>query len=114
VKGRVAVEDAGTRVIVADARPLERLIDELAGQPADRAPSLLRVRVALSAFDAGALDRLYQLFASRPGRCRVAFDLVKDDGMEATLEASSAVRADKELVDRVREICGADSVEVVQ
>jgi hypothetical protein len=39
---------------------------------------------------------------------------VKDDGMEATLEASSAVRADQELVERVREICGADSVEVVQ
>jgi len=39
--------------------------------------------------------------------------LVKEDGLEATLESSSAVRADPELVERVREICGADSVEVV-
>ena len=121
VKGRVAVEDVGTRVIVADARPMDRLADPLASQAAGRsagraagtAPSLLRVRVALSAFDGGALDRLYSLFSSHPGRCRVAFDLVKDDGMEATLESSSAVRADQELVERVREICGADSVEVV-
>jgi len=30
------------------------------------------------------------------------------------LESSSAVRADSELVARVREICGADSVVVIQ
>jgi DNA polymerase-3 subunit alpha len=110
VKGRVAVEDVGTRVIVSDAK----LLDQVATPANGQSPSLLRVRVTLNAFDGGAVDRLYQLFSSHPGRCRVAFDLVKDDGMEATLEASSAVRADPELVERVREICGADSVEVVQ
>jgi DNA polymerase-3 subunit alpha len=106
VKGRVAVEDVGTRVIISDARLLEHA--------ADRPPSLLRVRVDLNALDTGSLDRLQELFSSRPGRCRVAFELVKEDGSEATLEASSEVRADKELVERVREICGADSVAVVQ
>jgi DNA polymerase-3 subunit alpha len=106
VKGRVAVEDVGTRVIVSDARLLD--------QVADRPPSLLRVRLDLSAVDSSAIDRLQQLFSSRPGRCRVSFELIKGDGTEATLEASSAVRADKELVERVREICGASSVAVVQ
>jgi DNA polymerase-3 subunit alpha len=106
VKGRVAVEDVGTRVIVSDVRLLD--------QVADRPPSLLRVRLDLSAVDSGALNQLHELFSSRPGRCRVAFELVKDDGTEATLEASSAVRADKELVERVRQICGSDSVAVVQ
>ena len=106
VKGRVAVEDVGTRVIVSDARLLD--------QVADRPPSLLRVRLDLSAVDSGALNQLHELFSSRPGRCRVAFELVKDDGTEATLEASSAVRADKELVERVRQICGSDSVAIVQ
>jgi hypothetical protein len=38
---------------------------------------------------------------------------VNGDGSEATLEASSAVRADKEFVQRVREICGSDSVAVM-
>src|SRR4029077_12503961 len=106
VKARVAVEDVGTRLIVSDARVLD--------QVTDRPPSLLRVRVDLNALDTGALDRLQDLFSRRPGRCRVAFELVKDDGTEATLEAGSAVQADLELVERVREICGTDSVAVVQ
>jgi hypothetical protein len=77
------------------------------------APSLLRVRVVLAAIDSSVLDQLQELFSSHPGRCKVAFDLVTDDGSEATLEASSAVQADGELLNRVREICGDDSVAVV-
>ena len=46
VKGRVAVEDVGTRVIVSDARLLD--------QVADRPPSLLRVRVDLKRGGYGA------------------------------------------------------------
>ena len=105
-KGRVAVEDVGTRLIVSDARLLD--------QVTDRAPSLLRVRVDLGSVDAGALELLQELFTSRPGRCRVAFELVNSDGTEATLEAGSAVQADRELLERVREICGTDSVAVVE
>ena len=106
VKGRVAVEDVGTRLIVSDARVLD--------QVTDRAPSLLRVRVDLKAMDPGVLDRLGELFTRSPGRCRVSFELIQDDGSEATLESSSAVQADRELVERVREICGSDSVALVQ
>jgi DNA polymerase-3 subunit alpha len=106
VKGRVAVEDVGTRLMVSDARVLD--------QVNDRAPSLLRVRVDLKAIDPAVLDRLGELFTRSPGRCRVAFELIQDDGTEATLESSSAVRADRELVERVREICGSDSVALVQ
>jgi DNA polymerase-3 subunit alpha len=106
VKGRVAIEDVGTRLIVSDAK----VLDQISESP----PSLLRVRVDLKALDTGALDRLQELFSSRPGRCRVAFELVNQDGTEATLEAGSVVRADSELLARVREICGNDSVAVVQ
>jgi DNA polymerase III subunit alpha len=106
VKGRVAVEEAGTRLIVADAKVLD--------QVSDRPPALLRVRVGLSALNTDALDRLHELFSSRPGRCRVAFELVNEDGSEATLESSSAVRADAELLSRVREICGNESIAVLQ
>ena len=106
VKGRVAVEDVGTRLMVSDARVLD--------QVTDRAPSLLRVRVDLKAMDPGVLDRLGELFTRSPGRCRVSFELIQDDGSEATLESSSAVKADRELVERVREICGSDSVALVQ
>ena len=106
VKARVAVEDVGTRLMVSDARLLNEVVD--------RPPSLLRVRVNRAAIDTGILDRLGELFSSRPGRCRIAFELINDDGSEATIEASSAVRADNDLVERVRKICGADSVAVVQ
>ena len=114
VKGRVAVEDVGTRVIVSDARPLEKMVEQARQQQTDSVPSLLRVRVNRSAMDAGIIDQLHSLFASRPGHCRITFELVQDDGTEATIDAGSAVQADRELVDRVREICGNDSVAVLQ
>ena len=110
VKGRVAVEDVGTRVIVSDARPLE----QVRGPAGNGSPTVLRVRVNRSAIDTGVIDRLHELFASHPGKCRIAFELVQDDGTEATIDAGRAVEADPDLVRRVREICGNDAVAVVQ
>jgi hypothetical protein len=95
-------------VIISDAR----LLDQVREQP--NVPNLLRVRVNRSALDAVLIDRLHELFASRPGRCRIAFELVHEDGTEATIDSGSAVRADSEFLNRVREICGADSVAVMQ
>ncbi|MGH9736722.1 MAG: DNA polymerase III subunit alpha [Candidatus Acidiferrales bacterium] len=110
VKARVAVEDVGTRLIVSDARPLDRVAE----QAPSNGVSVLRVRVNRGAIDSSVLDRLDELFSSRPGCCRVAFQLIGDDGSEATIDFSSAVRADGELVDRVREICGSESVAELQ
>jgi DNA polymerase-3 subunit alpha len=110
VKARVAVEDVGTRLIVSDARPLDRVAEQASTDGA----SVLRVRVNRGAIDADVLDRLDQLFSSRPGRCRIAFELVDADGSEATIDFSSAVRADGELLDRVREICGDEAVAELQ
>jgi DNA polymerase III subunit alpha len=110
VKARVAVEDVGTRLIVTDARPLERVAE----QTATNGASILRVRMNRGAIDAGVLDRLDELFSSHPGRCRVAFELIDADGSEATIDFSSAVRADGELVERVREICGSQAVAELQ
>jgi DNA polymerase-3 subunit alpha len=105
IKGRVNVEEVGTRVAVADARALE--------QSGERTPNLLRVRVDLGLMDSIMLDRLQELLKSRPGRCRVAFELVNLDGSVATLEAQSGVQPDRDLVDAVREICGLDAVAVL-
>jgi DNA polymerase-3 subunit alpha len=106
VKGRVVVEEAGTRIVVSDARALE----DMAQAP----PTLLRVRVDLGAMDSEVLDRLQDLFLSRPGRCRVAFELVNPDGTMATLETQNSVQPDAQLVEAVREICGLDAVAVVR
>jgi DNA polymerase III subunit alpha len=104
VKGRVQIEDVGTRLVVVDTRLLEQVVD--------RPPSLLRVRVPVAMLGAGAMDRLDKLFTSRPGRCRVEFELVLDDGAAATQLTSKLVKADPELIERVKEICGTDSVVV--
>ena len=110
VKGRVAVEDVGTRVIVADAKQL----DQVREANSNGSASVLRVRVNRNAIDAGVIDQLHELFISHPGRCRIAFELVQDDGTEATIDASNEVQADPALVARVREICGTDSVAELQ
>jgi DNA polymerase III subunit alpha len=105
IKGRVNVEEVGTRVVVMDARPLEDITET--------APSLMRVRVDLGMMDEFTLDRLQELFSSRPGPCPVAFELLSPDGSVATLEAHQRVRPDRALVEAVREMCGPDAVEVL-
>jgi DNA polymerase III subunit alpha len=107
VKGRINLEEASNaralRVVASDAR----LLDDAA---APARPARLRVRVRLDAMDDAVLSRLDQLFVSKPGACPVAFELVRPDGSVATLEAARRVRADRELVEAVRGLCGADAV----
>ena len=105
LRGRVNVEEAGTRVSVQEAR----LLDQVA-----EGNTFMRVRVDLGAVDEGLLDRLKELFAGSPGPCAVAFDLLDPDGSVATLRSNQRVRLDERLVDKVREMCGADAVEVVR
>ena len=105
IKGRVNVEEVGTRVVVMDARPLEDVTET--------APSLMRVRVDLGRMDEFTLDRLQELFSRRPGPCPVTFELLSPDGSVATLEAHQRVRPDCALVEAVREMCGPDAVEVL-
>ncbi|MGB9333821.1 MAG: DNA polymerase III subunit alpha [Candidatus Acidiferrales bacterium] len=102
IKGRVNVEEVGTRLAVSEARPIDQMLQ--------RAPALLCVRVDLKAADQGMLNELDELMASRPGRCRVEFDLLSDDGSEAKLESARSVQVDPELLDRIRGICGPDAI----
>jgi len=106
VRGRVNVEEVGTRFVALEVRLLDKV--------ADCGASLMRVRVDLRAVDTGILDELQKVLAERPGRCRVAFDLISNDGTMATLEADKGIEPAPELFARVREICGADSVAVLR
>jgi DNA polymerase-3 subunit alpha len=105
IRGRVNVEEAGTRVSVQEARLLEQIADSSVR---------MRVRVDLGAMDEFTLDRLKELFARSPGSCAIAFDLLDPDGSVATLQSNQRVRLDEKLVDKVREMCGANAVEVVR
>src|SRR6266851_2291815 len=104
LKGRVNIEEAGTRLAVMDARRLKDI-----GQ---RPPNLMRVRVNLETVDAAVLDELKELFANKPGSCSVAFDLISPEGAVATLRADQRVRADQELVREVCRLCGDDAVQL--
>jgi DNA polymerase-3 subunit alpha len=106
IKGRVNVEEVGTRVVVLEALPLEQM--------GERTPALMRVRVDMSVINELTLDRLLGLFESKPGNCPVAFELLSADGSEATLQAQRCVRADQALVDAISAVCGPDAVEVVR
>ena len=104
LKGRVNVEEAGTRLAVMEARKLEDM-----GQ---RPPSVMRVRMDMTAMDTAKLDELKELFLSKPGSCSVAFDLISSEGSVATLRADQRVRADEDLVREVCRLCGDNSVEL--
>jgi DNA polymerase-3 subunit alpha len=104
LKGRVNVEEAGTRLAVIDARRLEDI-----GQ---RPPNLMRVRVDMIAVDAQILDELKQLFASKPGSCSVAFDLISSEGAVATLRSDQRIRADQDLIQEVCRLCGENAVQL--
>src|ERR1700686_2282993 len=104
LKGRVNVEEAGTRLAVMDAGRLEDI-----GQ---RPPTMMRVRVDMGAVDAGVLDKLKELFANKPGSCSVAFDLVWPEGAVAPRRADQRVKPDQDLVREVCRLCGDDSVQL--
>jgi DNA polymerase-3 subunit alpha len=122
VRGRVNSEDAGLRFVASEIRLLEQLaerrpeqaLEQGAERPSEMSADVMRVRVDLRSLDKNTLDRLQTLFANRPGRCRVAFELISRDGITATLDAEKRVEAVPELVDSVRAICGPDSVSMVR
>jgi len=105
VKGRVNVEEVGTRVVVMEARPLEEVTES--------GPSLLRVRVERAALDEFTMDCLQGLFNLNRGSCPVEFEVVSADGSLARVMTDRKVRVGPELLDKVREMCGPDAVEVL-
>jgi DNA polymerase III subunit alpha len=108
LRGRVSVEDAGTRVAIQEAKPL----DDVAGAPENTAR--MRVRIDLSAMDEYTLDQIKTVLAGSPGPCPIAFDIFDPDGSMATLASNQRVRIDDRLVSRLQEMPGVGPVEVVR
>jgi DNA polymerase III subunit alpha len=106
VRGRVSVEEAGTRLAIQDAKPID--------QVSSAGTTLMKVRVELGSMDEYTLDRLKELFARSPGPCPIAFDMIHPDGLVATLRSDQRVRLDERLVDAIREMCGPDAVKVLR
>jgi hypothetical protein len=108
VKGKISVEDVGTRVILAEARSLDGEAGTQTGS------GLLRLHVDAENIDEQSLNLLKELFAARPGSCRVCFVLATADGTVGTQHTAYRVRADEDLLSRIRDLLGDAAVEFTE
>jgi DNA polymerase-3 subunit alpha len=106
LKARVQIEEAGTRLSLQEARRLEDLAER-------KARPEFRVRLKMEALNESTLDQLEDLFAGCPGPSPVLFELHSPDGSVAVLQAQQRVTVKPELIESVRQICGAQAIELV-
>jgi DNA polymerase-3 subunit alpha len=106
LKARVQIEEAGTRLSLQEGRRLEDIAER-------KAPPEFRVRLEIEALSEGTLDRLKELFIGSPGPSPVLFELHSPDGSVAVLQAQQRVTVKADLIESVRQICGARAIELV-
>jgi DNA polymerase-3 subunit alpha len=106
LKARVQIEEAGTRLSLQEARRLEDIAER-------KAVPEFRVRLETESLSESTLDRLEELFAGSPGPSPVLFELHSPDGSTAVLQAQQRVTVKAELIESVRQICGAQAIELV-
>jgi DNA polymerase-3 subunit alpha len=105
IKGRVRHEEnQKPRVVVNEARPLEAAVNGAKAQ--------LRIRINLAALSEVYLDELANIFAAYPGESPVVFELVRPGDFVARMQsrAPRGVKADDELLDRLRTLCGDNAI----
>jgi DNA polymerase-3 subunit alpha len=106
LKARVQIEEAGTRLSLQEARRLEDIAER-------KAPPEFRVRLEMGAVSDRMLNELEELFAASSGPSPVLFELHSPDGSVAVLQAQQRVTVKPELIESVRQICGAQAIELV-
>jgi DNA polymerase-3 subunit alpha len=105
VKGRVRHEEnARTKVVVSEVKPLEAAVNG----------AELLIRVNLAEAPVSLATDLEKLLAARPGESPVVFELTRPGEFSARLRSRlpRAVKADDELLARLRQLCGDDAVVV--
>jgi len=106
LKVRVQVEESGTRLSLQEARLLEQFVEK------QSVPNVC-IRMAVDSLTEELLDQLQERLGAYPGRSPVVFQLSAPDGTVATLELRERVQRSTELVMAIRELCGAESIDVV-
>jgi DNA polymerase-3 subunit alpha len=105
IKGRVRHEEnARPKVVVNEARPLEAEVNG--------AKTELLIRVNLDQASETVVDDVEKLLAAYPGENPVVFELTRSGDFRARLRPRQArgVKAEAELLARLREICGDEAV----
>jgi DNA polymerase III subunit alpha len=108
VKGRVRKdENARPKVIVSEVQPLEKAA-------ANGKRACLRIRVDLDRAPEDLLNRIQTLLALHPGSDAVLFELVRQGDFRVVLKPRrpAGVKADEDLVDGLRALCGESAVEL--
>ena len=114
VKGRLRAEEAGVRLAVEDAKPLEETLAESGERDAGGA-TVSRVVIELDPghITAETIDRLEALFRRKPGRSPVEFRLPPEVGAQGA-GRNLRVQADEELLSELKTLCGESAVSLVQ
>jgi DNA polymerase-3 subunit alpha len=105
IKGRVRHEEnARTKVVVNEARPLEAAVNGVKAE--------LLIRVNLAEAEEHFLEELERLLNAYPGENPVVFELRQPGDFLARLRPrkTRAVKAEPELLGRLRTLCGDDAV----
>jgi DNA polymerase-3 subunit alpha len=106
MRGRVNVEDAGTRLAASDAK----LIEDVAEPPV----AMIRMRLNRESVNEELLDSIDEILADRPGVCSVEFELFSSEEGLVRIQSNKHVRADRELIEELRELCGHEAVQVIR
>jgi DNA polymerase III subunit alpha len=107
IKGRVRHEEnQRTKVVVSEARPLESAVNG----PKPR----LRIGVDLGQADETLAAKLADLLCAHPGNHPVVFELTRPGDFIADLRVTSprTVKADEEVISRLRALTGVSAVEL--
>ena len=99
LKVKIQVEEAGTRLSLQEARPLDQI-------PEKAPPQEFRLRLDVSSLNETLFEELEKLFTASPGAIPVIFELVSDDGSVALLPSKQFVRVTPELDNSVKRLRG--------
>ncbi len=106
VKGRLQMEEnAQPKVAVSEIAPLESV------EP-PRATGVV-IRVRLGGANGGVARQLFEIFSEKNGETPVRLEIERESDFQAILEPDLRIRPDSDFVDRIRKLCGRDSVRVV-
>lgn len=107
IKGRVRHEEnARPKVVVSEVTKMEAAVNG--------AKEEVLIRLNLAETEEKTVEELEQLLAAHPGENPVVFELTKAGDFLARLRPRrlSAIKADPEVVERLRELCGQDAVSI--
>ena len=107
IRGEVRVDEAG---------PLKVAVNEIVPLDVARADLPRQVSITIRLDNGGTrqtVDRLRELFSSKPGDTDVRLRLLKQKDFLLFYDLADHVRADRDFRQQVEQICGAGSLEVV-